>query len=405
MTFALNYPAHVPKELIVDFDIFDLPPGIEDPLVQWGTLLENKVPQICYTPRNGGHWIFLDYDDILEAYRNWEIFSNYQAPIPPIEPYPVFQPQGVDPPEHKRFRSLLAPLFTPLAIKRMEEELRRRARELIDKIADKGRCDFVRDYSSVLPTGMFLHLMGMSEDSLPEFYTLSDVFMRSSDEAVRAENIQQIYAVIEDYLGLRAKNLGDDLGSVLLKARDENGKPFPHQDILNCGFLLFVAGLDTVTSTMTYIWRYLAHTPEARHRIRGMIDEREKLSAATEELLRINAVSNLYRRVQKDVVFRGIQLQENDRVVLPNSIANRNAAMFENPTTIDLDRQVNNHVTFGVGPHRCIGSHLAKAEIMISLQEWLRRIPEFSMELGVRIEAYLGPVMGMRNLPLILGSR
>ena len=397
-------PDHVPAELIRDFDIFALPPGIEDPLVKWGELLAPDMPKIIYTKRNGGHWIFLDYEDIREGYRNDDGFSTYQTPIPPIDPHPVMQPQGVDPPEHKKFRSLLAPLFTPMAVKRMESELRRRSSGLVQEIADRGSCDFVRDFSAILPTGMFLYLMGMSEERLPEFHALSDVFMRSNDEAVRAANIQQIYAVIEDYLDWRAQHPGDDMGSLLLNARDENGEPFPRMDVLNCAFLLFVAGLDTVTSTMTYIWRYLAITPEARHKIAGMLDDREKLIAASEELLRINAVSNIYRRVKHDTTFHGIRMKRNDRVVLPNNVANRDGSVFSNPTTIDLEREVNTHLTFGAGPHRCIGSHLAKAEVMIALQEWLRRIPDFSLEPGVKIEAYLGPVMGMRNLPLVWKS-
>ena len=97
-------------------------------------------------------------------------------------------------------------------------------------------------------------------------------------------------------------------------------------------------------------------------------------------------------------------MKKNDRVVLPNNVANRDGSVFSNPTTIDLEREVNTHLTFGAGPHRCIGSHLAKAEVMIALQEWLRRIPDFSLEPGVKIEAYLGPVMGMRNLPLVWKS-
>lgn len=392
---------HVAPELVRDFDIFALPPGVEDPIAHWATLVGDDTPPIFYTPCNGGHWVLLDYEHIREAYRDHARFSTYQTPVPPIEPYPVMQPQGVDPPEHKRFRSLLAPLFTPAAIARMENEIRRHARELIAPFAGRGRCDFVREFSAVLPTGMFLHLMGMPEERLAEFHALSDVFMRSNDEAVRAANIADIYAVIDDHLAWRATHPGDaDLASVLLGARDEHGQPFPHQDLLNCGFLLFVAGLDTVTSTMTCIWRFLATDETARHHLRASLANRERLSAATEELLRINAVANLYRRVQQDLEFHGVRMRRNDRVVLPNSIANRNARVFANPTTIDLEREVNTHMTFGVGPHRCIGAHLAKAEIMVSLQEWLVRIPDFRLEPGVGIEAYTGPVMGMRNLPL-----
>ena len=106
-------PDHVPLELIHEFDIYQFSPGVNDPLEQWGNLLASDAPRIFYTHHNGGHWVFLDYEDVREAFRNDARFSTFQTPIPPIEPYPVMQPQGVDPPEHKKFRSLLAPLFTP----------------------------------------------------------------------------------------------------------------------------------------------------------------------------------------------------------------------------------------------------------------------------------------------------
>jgi cytochrome P450 len=248
---------------------------------------------------------------------------------------------------------------------------------------------------------MFLYLMGMPEDRLPEFVKLSEVFMRSNDEAERAQNIQQIYAVIGEYLDWRATRPGDDLGSVLVQARGENGQPLDRQDVLNCGFLLFVAGLDTVTSTMTFIWRHLAGNERVRHELITMLDDRERLSTAVEELLRVHAVANIYRRVKKDMVYRGITMKENDRVVLPCSVANRNESVFEHADVIDLQREINNHLTFGAGPHRCVGSHLAKTEVTIALQEWLRRIPDFSIAAGALIQGHLGPTMGFSQLPLV----
>jgi len=398
-------PDHVPPELIHEFDIYQFSPGVTDPLEQWGNLLGSDAPRIFYTHHNGGHWVFLDYEDVREAFRNDALFSTFQTPIPPIEPYPVMQPQGVDPPEHKKFRSLLAPLFTPTAVAKMHAELRRRTTELLDGFADRGSCEFGRDFASVLPTGMFLYLMGMPEDRLPEFVKLSEVFMRSNDEAERTQNIQQIYAVIGEYLDWRATRPGDDLGSVLVQARDENGQPLDRQDVLNCGFLLFVAGLDTVTSTMTFIWRHLAGNERVRHELRAMLDDREQLSTAVEELLRVHAVPNIYRRVKKDMVYRGITMKENDRVVLPVSVANRNESVFDHADVIDLQREVNNHLTFGAGPHRCVGSHLAKTEVTIALQEWLRRIPDFSVAADARIQGHLGPTMGFSHLPLVWTPR
>lgn len=394
-------PEHVPAELVHEFDIYRFSPGVNDPLEQWGKLLASDAPRIFYTHHNGGHWVFLDYEDVREGFRNDALFSTYQTPIPPIEPYPVMQPQGVDPPEHKKFRSLLAPLFTPVAVEKMRRELQQRSNALLDAFVDRGRCEFGRDFASLLPTGMFLYLMGMPEDRLMEFVKLAEVFMRSNDETERATNIQQIYAVIGEYLAWRSTRLGEDLGSVLVRARDENGQPYEQQDVLNCGFLLFVAGLDTVTSTMTFIWRHLAHNHAARRELVSMLDDREKLSVAVDELLRVHAVPNIYRRVKKDMVYRGIRMRENDRVVLPVSVANRNESVFENALRIDLHREINNHLTFGAGPHRCVGSHLAKTEVTIALQEWLRRIPDFEVAAGAQIQGHLGPTLGFSHLPLV----
>ena len=138
-----------------------------------------------------------------------------------------------------------------------------------------------------------------------------------------------------------------------------------------------------------------------RHELITMLDDRERLSSAVEELLRVHSVANIYRRVKKDMVYRGITMKENDRVVLPCSVANRNESVFEHADVIDLHREINNHLTFGAGPHRCVGSHLAKTEVTIALQEWLRRIPDFSVAAGARIQGHLGPTMGFSQLPLV----
>lgn len=397
-------PDHVPAELMIDFDFFDVPADETDPARIWHRLVEAKVPPIFYTPRNGGHWVFLRYADIVEGYRNHELFSTYQTPIPPIEPFPVVQPQGVDPPQHKVFRSLLAPLFTPTAIRALTDELRRRSAMLIDGFASTGGCDFIDDYASRFPTGVFLWLMGLEEKRLPEFLAMANTFFRSTDATERAANIQQIYGAIDDLFEEKRRNLGDDWASAILAARDEEGNPLPYEDLRNCGFLLFAAGLDTVTNTLAYVWRYLATTPSARARFRALLDNDVGFLIALEELMRINAVSNLFRRVTHDFSYRGVTMKKNDRLVLPNTVANRDPSVFTDPEIIDLDRQVNTHVTFGVGPHRCIGSHLAKREVMVTMQEWLTRIPEFELDTSKPpATAFGGSVMGFTHLPLRWG--
>ncbi len=402
---TVNYypaaPVHVPEDLIRDFDFFDMPADVSDPVQIWHGLIQKGVPPIFYTPRNGGHWVFLRYADIAEAYRNHEIFSTTKAQVPPLEPFPVLQPNGVDPPQHDVFRKLLAPMFTPFAVRRMTDGLHSRAERLISGFAGNGGCDFVKDYAAKFPTGTFLELFGLPEERLPEFLRISDTFFRSTDPDIRAANLLEIYDVLEELFREKERNPGTDIASTVVQSRDADGNPFPWTDIINCGFLLFVAGLDTVTNTMTYVWRYLATSPDARQKFRDRLDDPSAFLLAIEELMRINAVSNIYRRVTHDCEYKGVRFRRNDRVVLPNTVANRDPRMFNDPQTIDLDRKVNNHVTFGLGPHRCIGSHLAKREIMISLQEWLRQIPDFELDPDQDAKSVFGgPVMGFTSLKL-----
>jgi cytochrome P450 len=402
LRFQPEPPDHVPADRIIDFDFFHVPEDLDDPAEIWHDLVRRGAPRIFYTPRNGGHWVLLDYADIVEAYRNHQIFSTYQTPIPPIEPFPVVQPQGVDPPEHNVFRRLLAPMFTPVAVRGMTEELERRASRLIDGFAPRGECDFIADYAERFPTATFLYLFGLPEDRLHEFLALANSFFRSVDPEARARNISEIYAVLDALFREKSESPGNDMASTIVQARDAEGRPHTWEDILNCGFLLFVAGLDTVTNTMAYIWRYLASTPDARRYFRERLDDPDAFLRAIEELMRINAVSNLFRRITHDCEFRGVRFRANDRVVLPNAVANRDPAIFRDPETIDLDREVNVHVTFGVGPHRCIGSHLAKREVMVSLQQWLRRIPDFELAADQPAgSAFGGSVMGFTGLRLV----
>lgn len=154
------------------------------------------------------------------------------------------QPQGIDPPEHKVFRSLLAPLFTPTAVRKLMPELHKRSVELIEPLIAKGRCDFITEYAERFPTAVFLHIMGLPEERLPDFLRMANTFFRSADDAERAANVQEIYAELEILFRHKERNPADDIATVIVNARDKDGKQHNWQDILDCGFLLFVAGLD-----------------------------------------------------------------------------------------------------------------------------------------------------------------
>ena len=392
---------HVPPELVVDFDMFHIPDGISDPTEIWHDLVRRGAPNIFYTPRNGGHWVFLDYEDIAEGYRNHEIFSTHQTPIPPMYPFPTMQPQGMDPPEHNVFRRLLAPLFTPTAVRKLLPELHKRSADLIEGIARGNSCDFITAYAERFPTSAFLYIMGLPEDRLLDFLRMANTFFRSSDDAERAANMQEIYGELGALFREKEANPADDIASAIVTARDENGKQHAWEDMLSCGFLLFVAGLDTVTNTMASVWRYLAATPAARAFFLERMGDPEALMPAIEELLRITSVANNPRRIAKDCEFRGVQFRRNDRLLLVSTLANRDPKVFSDPQNINLDREVNAHVAFGVGPHRCIGSILAKREMMVSLQEWLKRIPDFWLaDPQPPSVLFGGTVLGFKSLVL-----
>jgi len=398
-------PPHVPPHLVLDFDLFEVSPDLHDPFDKWQSLADAGAPPIFWSPHNGGHWIFLKYEDVRAAYRDHETFSNRHQSIPKTQGWPLLQPNGVDPPDNSKFRNLLLPLFTPAAVAAMQAEIRRRTRLLIDAFATRGQCDFVAEFSGKLPTGLFIQLMGMDETRLTEFIALADVFMRVEDPAAKAQNVRDIYGVLDEFFRHKGQHPGNDIASVLLRARDTPSSSVTHQEVIDCTFLLFVAGLDTVTSTMNCIWRYLATVPAARTEIAACLEQPDKLNRALEELFRYYAVSNIYRRVNRDTVYKGVQLKTDDMVVLPDNLANRDPAVFDDPQEVDLTRKVNPHLTFGLGVHRCLGSHLAKLEVSTALQEWLPRIPDFRIDTDIPVKIFAGPVMGYRSLPLKWDAR
>lgn len=217
-------PTHVPAELIVDLDFYSVPPELQDPAEIWRDLVRSGDP------------------DIIEAYRDHECFSTHHAVVPPIEPFPIMQRHSVDPPQHNVFRRWLAPLFTPVALRAMQDEMSTRTARLIDAFADRGHCDF----AAKLPTGIFLRLVGQPEERLNGSLEISGVFFRITDTDERNANLDE-----------RRADPGRDIATHILQACDNEGNLLPYQDKLDCAFLLFVAGLNTVTNPMAYLWRYL----------------------------------------------------------------------------------------------------------------------------------------------------
>lgn len=393
---APEVPAHIPPELVIDFNYITAAEAGKDPYELFEKLARSNVPRVFWSPQLEGHWVCLDFDDMIEACRDTEHFQSFPVGLGrglPGRPRPLI-PLEIDPPEHGKYRKLLGPLFTPLEIDKLRGLIRGFARSLVAEIKPRGRCDFVRDFSRVLPTTLLLKLVGMPLERLGQFLEWEEDFFSSDPERTERGGAA-IARYIGEFVAQKRHDLGDDIASLLFRSQVD-GKPLTDEQVFDVCFLLFIAGLDTVPNTFAFAWRYLAESPEAQERLR----DRANIPDAVEELLRLNAIVSITRRARKDFVWHGAPLRQGDPILLPLGIINRDPKQFVRPTEVVLDRSSNRHVTFGAGHHRCLGSHLARAEFQIALEEWIREIPSFRLVKGAEPEMRGGGSMGLHSLQL-----
>lgn len=347
-------------------------------------------------------WALLHYDDVHEAMQRWEDFSNRQVkPYDDEESLHKWIPEELDPPEHTKYRQAMNPHFTPQRVQAMEDENRARCRELLEEIVKGDSCEFMDDFAARYPTSIFLSLLGLPTDDADKFLSWERQLMHTTVEddperKLRTEAMQNIYAFLDDVIRERKVNPGDDVLSHLTQSEIE-GRPLNDVELREMAFLLYMAGLDTTASTLGYAFKHLAEHPEDQRMIR---EDPSKIPAAIEEVLRFYAIVNTGRVVTKDIEFAGCPMTQGDRVVIPLGPPNRDPAHFEDADTFIIDRDPNRHMGFGAGPHRCIGSHLARAELRIALEEWHAVIPEYRIPDGVRITERVGGIASVERLPL-----
>ena len=394
-----SIPEHVPAELVVDdFDFINA--VVDDPIEFWKDLERKGVPEIFYTPHNGGHWTMRRLADIKYVMHNPTEFGNFPTALP-VEPgRPAIIPLEIDPPDHHKYRKVLGPHFTPKAVRRHEARIRELATGLIEAVEHQGHCDFIEDVCRKLPTAMFLELMGMPVGRLPEFMEWEDAIVRG--DAVESNMAsKRLVAYLAEFFDEQKKNPGDNVAGAIVKARHTNGEPWSDEEVMSAGYMLFTAGLDTVANTLGFIWRYLADNKEARNYIRENMYDRLKMCAVFDELIRMINVTTDTRRPREDTSYKGIQFKKDECIVLAMPAANRDPELVENPDVMDLTREVNPHIGFGMADHRCLGSILARQEIIITLREWLTRIPDFSVEPGADIKCWVKTMSGINRLPLV----
>ncbi len=384
---------------------FEFVAGASAPALTNFRLLDDLQDEIRPALRNDegdGYWMFTDYPTILDGLQHPELWSS--SVIVPNDPEPPYKwiPVMLDPPEHAKWRKVLAEYFSPGRVKGMQEEQHRLAGELIDKLKAQGGCEFVTQMARVFPSIVFLNIMGMPLDHLDDFLKWEDLILHTQGigDEVNARRLEGMTHVMGFFSGLieqRRAERNPDAGDIVSAAIDWkiDGEPVTDMDLLNCLLLLFMAGLDTVASQSSYAMLHLATHSSDRQRI---ATDPDVIPHAVEEVLRVYPIVQTARKATQDMDFHGCPVKAGDMAAFPLAFANRDDEMFPHARRVDLDRGVTRHIAFGGGPHRCLGSHLARQELAVLLEEWHKRIPEY--ELAAEPIEHGGQVFGLNSLEL-----
>lgn len=349
-----------------------------------------------------GYWVVLDRELVLRVLQDPETFSS--AAITPLDPDPPVRmiPVQLDPPEHATWRRLLASYFSPRRMPHLEARIREHCAALLDELVPRGEADFVSDFATRFPTVIFLEVMGLPLDELPTFLGwLRDVVVPDADGEVPRD---RLFSAMMSVMGRLMELIADRRASPDPEAQDiishaatweVDGAPARDEDVLSCCLLLFVAGLDTVAQQLAYTVRHLATHPQDR--ARAAADP----AGTTEEMLRAYSIPELGRKVARDVELGGQLLRAGEMVLLPLCAMNRDPDHVDRGREVVLDRtEPVVHHAFGAGPHRCLGSHLARTELTTFLELWHERVPDYALASDAPLEEYWSSIHGLPSLPL-----
>lgn len=381
--------------------LFVDPGASDDPAAAYARL-RNECP-VARTPGLTGDmtvWIST-YDDALWALKHPEVFSSGAEAVDIGQSHDLI-PLQVDPPLHTSYRRFLAEWFNSRAIAPLEPEVRKLVNERLDAFDTRGSCDFHADFATPLPSTVFLAMMGLPQDDLDALLRWRDDIIRPAvdmeeAEAVRARTGAEITAYfdaqIDDLRAAPRPGFWSDLVNT-----DFEGRQVTRGELLGMAFLLIIAGLDTVTATLDCMIEYLAEHPERR---RELVERPELTTDAVEEMLRaLSPVQLVPRLVAQDATIGGVDVKAGDHAIVVIGAANLDPATYDEPDDIDFERQRSINLAFGGGPHLCLGINLARLELRVALEEWHRRIPDYSIPPGTVI-AHSPGIRQADHLPLV----
>lgn len=395
-------PSHVPADLAFEFDAFRPMEGTETYHEAYARWNAKGLPELFWSPFNGGHWVAASRDCLAEVFADYERFtSRFGASVdsPRTEAddeiRPRLAPIEEDPPRQQVFRKLFASAFVATAVKQREDEVRQLAIELVEALKPAGRCEFVTEFAQHLPIKIFMRMVDLPDEDRLGLIPLAQAQVAA--DAPKAEKMALLFEYVAGRVGERMKSSGDDLISRIVNS-EVDGRPITPQEAIGVCSLLLIGGLDTVASMMGHLMHFLANSPDHR---RQLIENPQLVPGAVEEFLRRFALTNPARTVTADTVLRGVQLRKGDKIMLATPFGAVDQRTYDDPLAVDFTRKSANKTTFGAGPHVCPGSMLARAEIRVLLEEWLKRIPDFRLDPDDGPRVRTGVNGSMEHLPLV----
>ncbi len=393
-------PAHVPNERVIDFDIYN-PPGVSEGEKlhdAWKFLHKPGSPDVVWTPRNGGHWIFTRYGSIGKAFLDPEHFSSKIMFVPRSqgEQY-KFIPVTTDPPDHTQFRAVVNAAIGPRVMARLQHDIEKAAVSLVEALAPRGQCNFVKDFAEPFPFRILLRLLDLPQEDAGQLKKLADQITRPDGSMTMTQATQNFNDYLKPFIEQRRISPGEDAISKMVEGK-VNGRPVTVSEAQNMVSLVLFAGLDTVVNFSSFSIQFLAGSPQHR---KELLANPELIPQAREELLRRFSVAAVARYVNKDITVDGVDLKEGEMVLLPSVLPGLDDRQHDDPMTVDFHRERQAHMTFGYGPHVCAGAALARREVDAFLKAWLERIPEFEIAPGAKV-MHLGGIVGaVQEVPLV----
>jgi cytochrome P450 len=382
---------------------------VADPYPIWDDL-RSRCP-VAHSERYGGTWLPLRHEDVAAVAYDTEHFTSRSVVVSEVRPGPEDLPAPIglappitsDPPFHALARRLLLPAFSPKRIQALEPFTRELCVELLDATAGRPVVDAAVDYAEHIPLRVIVGMLGFPQEDADIFRRFIRMVLEDVDQSAEEREALADQGELDEYMDARiAEHLAnpqDDLTTFLLEA-ELDGRKLEPEHVRGTMVLLMIAGIDTTWSAIGAALWHLAQHPDDRHRLAA---EPDLMPTAVEELLRAYAPVTMARLVAQDFDFRGRALKEGDWLLLPFPAANRDPEFFPDADKVVIDRADNRHAAFGLGIHRCIGSNLARMELRVALEEWMKRYPEFDLADPGAVTWSAGQVRGPRTVPVRVG--